>query len=173
MAIYLDLKSAGIGESAAPETLWPTLAQRLTKLGVIPADGRRVWTSETLPPAIQDWLDADDSRRLLLLLDEADNFLTSDSRDIGSSGLGGFPTLQRLKGLMERSGRRFKPVFAGLHQVQRFHDLPNTPVAHGGQDILVGPLKPVDARQLVRGPDVRARIRVRDRRDAVAAVAFH
>jgi hypothetical protein len=43
-------------------------------------------------------------------------------------------------------------VFAGLHQVQRFHDLPNTPVAHGGQDILVGPLKPVDARELVRDP---------------------
>ena len=47
----------------------------------------------------------------------------------GPSGRGGFPTLQRLKGLMEASQRRFKPVFAGLHQVQRFHDLPNTPGA--------------------------------------------
>lgn len=152
LAVYLDLKSASIGEAAPPSSLWPTLAQRLTRLGIIPQDGRRSWTADTLPPAIQEWLDADHSRQFLLLLDEADNFLTSDSRDVGSSGLGAFPTLQRLKGLMERSGRRFKPVFAGLHQVQRFHDLPNTPVAHGGQDILVGPLSPVDARQLVRDP---------------------
>ena len=53
---------------------------------------------------------------------------------------------------MERSDRRFKPVFAGLHQVQRFHGLPNTPVVHGGADILIGPLKDKDARALVRDP---------------------
>ena len=60
--------------------------------------------------------------------------------------------LQRLKGLMATSGRRFKAVFAGLHQVQRFHDSSNTPVAHGGDDILVGPLRSMDAYHLVVDP---------------------
>lgn len=151
-ALYLDLKSASIGEAAPPDSLWPTLAPLLAKQGIIPTDARRTWNADSLPRAIQEWLDEDEARQFLLLLDEADNFLTSDSRNVTENGQGGFPTLQRLKGLMERSGRRFKPVFAGLHQVQRFHGLPNTPVAHGGKDILVGPLKPVDARQLVRDP---------------------
>jgi hypothetical protein len=60
--------------------------------------------------------------------------------------------LQALKALMENSGRRFKVIFAGLHQVQRFHDTSNTPVAHGGDDILIGPLKPRDAYDLVADP---------------------
>jgi hypothetical protein len=98
------------------------------------------------------WLDSDDGNRLLLLLDEADNFLTADSQ-AGRGAVGGeFPTLQRLKGLMAESGRRFKAVFAGLHQVQRFHDSSNTPVAHGGNDILVGPLGSLDAYHLVVDP---------------------
>lgn len=152
VAIYFDLNSASIGGAVPPDGLWPALAPRLAAAGVLPQGTKGPWTADTVIGAISDWLDGDSSRRLLLLLDEADNFLTADSRGVGSPGVGSFPTLLRLKGLMERSSRRFKPVFAGLHQVQRFHDLPNTPVAHGGQDILVGPLKPVDARELVQDP---------------------
>lgn len=151
IAVYIDLKSAGIGESTGPEALWPTLADRLIRKNVLVAR-RKPWTVDTVPPAVLEWLEADAGRTLLLLLDEADNFLTADSRATGPQHVGGFPTLQRLKGLMEQSDRRFKAVFAGLHQVQRFHGLPNTPVAHGGQDILVGPLNPLDARQLVQDP---------------------
>lgn len=150
VAVYIDLKSHGIGESAKPSALWQTLGRRLAQEAVLPEGPE--WDADTVTSGIADWLDGDPARRLLLLLDEADNFLTIDSRDMGESGMGGFPTLQRLKGLMENSGRRFKPVFAGLHQVQRFHSLPNTPVVHGGQDILIGPLQPVDARELVRDP---------------------
>jgi len=150
VAVYLDLKSEGIGESAAPSALWVALGPRLTKVGVL-RQSDIDWTADTVTSGILDWLESDESRRLLLLLDESDNFLTLDART-GPSQVGGFPVLQRLKGVMERSGRRFKPVFAGLHQVQRFHGLPNTPVVHGGQDILIGPLNPVDARELVRDP---------------------
>ncbi|UOE45588.1 hypothetical protein [Agromyces larvae] len=151
LAVYIDLKSEGIGESAAPSALWGALGPRLRKLGVLSHSGAD-WSADIILAGIESWLDADTSRRLILLLDEADNFLTVDAKDTGPSQIGGFPVLQRLKGLMERSGRRFKPVFAGLHQVQRFHGLPNTPVVHGGQDILIGPLKAVDARELVRDP---------------------
>jgi hypothetical protein len=150
VAVYLDLKAASIGEAVPPDGIWAVLAPRLVRTGVLPEKQRGSWTADAVITAIGNWLDADPTRRLLLLLDEADNFLTVDAHN--PTGLGEFPTLQRLKGEMERTERRFKPVFAGLHQVQRFHDLPNTPVAHGGRDILVGPLRPVDARQLVRDP---------------------
>lgn len=152
ISLYLDLKAAGIGDAAAPDKLWSRLGPCLVERGVVNAQPKLGWNADNVCGAIRQWLEKDGSRRMLLLLDEADNFLTADARDAGPTGHGGFPTLQRLKELMEGSQRRFKPVFAGLHQVQRFHDLPNTPVAHGGQDVLIGPLKPVDARQLVRDP---------------------
>lgn len=150
VVVYIDLKAAGVGESSPASALWQAVAPRLLDAGVLKK--QRTWTADSVTSGIAEWLKADESRRCLLLLDEADNFLTTDAREKGATGLGSFPTLQRLKGLMEQSARRFKPVFAGLHQVQRFHALPNTPVAHGGQDILVGPLRPVDAQQLVRDP---------------------
>ena len=150
-AIYIDLKAAGIGEAQEPAALWPLLGERLHKLGIL--------TAKTPPSSARDvtgavlgWLNAETSNSLLLLLDEADNFLTADSNAGTSSSVGAFPVLQALKGLMEESGRRFKAVFAGLHQVLRFHDASNTPVAHGGDDILIGPLRTLDAYKLVESP---------------------
>lgn len=149
--VYIDLKAANLGEAAPASELWHELAVRLEKMRILEAR-RQKWSADEVIQGIESWLDIDDSRRLLLLLDEADNFLTYDATDTGRDGVGGFPVLQRLKGLMENSQRRFKPVFAGLHQVQRFHDMPNTPVAHGGDDILIGPLSFSDARRLVAPP---------------------
>jgi len=152
VAVYLDLKAASIGEAQEPAALWTVLAQRLQDRGVLSLlPGPAVGPDEVIQQVTQ-WLNSDDGNRLLLLLDEADNFLTVDSQ-VGRGELGGeFPTLQRLKGLMAASGRRFKAVLAGLHQVQRFHDSSNTPVAHGGDDILVGPLGSLDAYHLVVDP---------------------
>jgi len=152
VAIYLDLKAASIGEAQEPAALWTVLAQRLREVGVLPPRAGRGEGPDTVIQQLRAWLNADGGNRLLLLLDEADNFLTVDSQ-AGRPGTGAeFPTLQRLKGLMENSGRRFKAVFAGLHQVQRFHDSSNTPVAHGGDDILIGPLRSMDAYSLVVDP---------------------
>ena len=63
-----------------------------------------------------------------------------------------FPNISPLKDLMESTNRRFKPVFAGLHQVQRFHEISNTPLAHGGTDILVGSLDRDSGFELVERP---------------------
>lgn len=41
---------------------------------------------------------------------------------------------------MEKSERRVKLVLAGLHNVQRFVNIPNQPLAHLGEPICVGPL---------------------------------
>jgi hypothetical protein len=152
VAVYLDLRAASIGEAQEPAALWNALAQRLRDVGVLPTRAGRGTGPDTVIQQLSAWLSADDGNRLLLLLDEADNFLTADSQ-ANQAGIGTeFPTLQHLKGLMEDSGRRFKAVFAGLHQVQRFHDSSNTPVAHGGDDILIGPLRSMDAYSLVVDP---------------------
>ena len=152
VAVYLDLKAASIGEAQEPAALWTVLAQRLADCGVLSLKPGRAAGPDEVIQQVTQWLNSDDGNRLLLLLDEADNFLTADSQ-AGRGDIGGeFPALQRLKGLMGVSGRRFKAVLAGLHQVQRFHDSSNTPVAHGGDDILVGPLGSLDAYHLVVDP---------------------
>ncbi len=150
VALYLDLKSESIGERQTPDALWSALIRPLHELGVL-AENRPNMGPDRVMQHIGDWLRADRAHQLLLLLDESDMFLTADSKP-GPSGTGEFRTLQRLKSLMASSDRRFKVVFAGLHQVQRFHDMPNTPVAHGGSDILIGPLRPTEVRKLVVDP---------------------
>jgi hypothetical protein len=152
VAVYLDLNAASIGEAQEPAALWTVLARHLEDRGVLSHKPGQATGPDAVIKQLTQWLDSDDGNRLLLLLDEADNFLTADSQAGRGAAGGEFPTLQRLKGLMAESGRRFKAVFAGLHQVQRFHDSSNTPVAHGGDDILVGPLGSLDAYHLVADP---------------------
>lgn len=82
---------------------------------------------------IQTWLTREPSRRILALLDETDEFMSSESAN-------GFPEITRLKELMEKTGRRFKVVFAGVHNVQRLHKVTNSPLAHFRRPIVVGPM---------------------------------
>ncbi|MGW0136815.1 hypothetical protein [Streptomyces sp. NPDC003299] len=153
VAVYLDLLKAEIGQAEAPEKIWSLLADELKRRGVF---GNRV--SEQAGPDViarrlGEWLDADQSRRLLVLADEADAFLTADSRrTFKMGGESTFPNVKRFQQLMEHSDRRFKVVFAGLHQVQRFGALSNVSTAHGGPDVLVGPLKQQAALKLVTEP---------------------
>ena len=85
--------------------------------------------------------------RLLLLLDESDNFLEADS---GKD----FQVVTHLKRAMDQTDRRFKVIFAGLHHVQRFKNIPNQPLSHLGDAgaIEVGPLEPRAAFDLIRKP---------------------
>ena len=84
-------------------------------------------------------------RRVLVMFDEADDFLDADSRD-------GFPVVLALRELMLSTQRRFKVIFTGLHDVQRFQGIPNQPLAHFGRPLCVGPLEPGAAQDLVREP---------------------
>lgn len=128
---WVDLKPRGVGDSHPVGTIWKVLAQTLADYGV--AD-HRISNAGTLARAVIDWLDEDVSRRILLLLDEADLFLTQDGEDANHQNL------SQLKDLMDRTERRFKVVFAGLHNVQRGARDVNTPIAHLGQPQCVGPL---------------------------------
>nr|WP_143668548.1 hypothetical protein [Streptomyces sp. Alain-F2R5] len=151
-AVYLDLKARGVGEAEPAERIWPVLAAELKRVGVL---GPRVSTSlqpDRLVEHIRRWLEEIPDRRVLVLADEADAFLTADSKAVrGAGGEGTFANVARLKGLMDSTDRRFKVIFAGLHQVQRFSKLSNVPLAHG-RELLIGPLKPAEAQRLVVGP---------------------
>ncbi|HEY5833835.1 hypothetical protein [Streptomyces sp.] len=152
-AVYLDLRARGVGEAEPAERIWSVLAAELKRVGVL---GPKVSTEvgpDVLLSQVRRWLSENRERRVLVLADEADAFLTADSKAAhGRGGEGTFANVSQLKGLMDDTDRRFKIVFAGLHQVQRFSHLSNVPLAHGGPDVLIGPLKPAEAQRLVVEP---------------------
>ncbi|MET8133222.1 hypothetical protein ABZV24_14905 [Streptomyces sp. NPDC005251] len=153
VAVYLDLLKAEIGQAEAPDKIWSLLAEELKRRGVFGNKVPEQAGPDVIVRRLTDWLDADQSRRLLVLADEADAFLTADSRrTFRAGGESTFPNVKRFQQLMEHSERRFKIVFAGLHQVQRFGALSNVSTAHGGPDVLVGPLKQQAALRLVTEP---------------------
>lgn len=149
IALWLDLKTYGIGIDRSVEELWPRFLQEFKRLGVIPANTPPHASADTILNHVQQWLDQSRDRRVLLLLDEADRFLDQDGKE-------DFAHTARLKGLMDRTSRRFKVVFAGLHNVQRTTRLENNPLAHYGEPICIGPLLDngewEEARHLVEEP---------------------
>jgi len=144
---WLDLKERLIGLSEPADAVWHILGEELVRQGLFP-NARR--NPDGTANAITQWLDEEPQRRIVMLLDEADAFLAQDAHDEQ------FRTVGRLKGLMERTGRRFKVVFAGLHNVQRTSRDVNTPLAHFGKPLCVGPLlsngEAREAYQLVERP---------------------
>lgn len=153
VAVYVDLMKADIGHAEPPEGIWRMLLAELKRRGVLSETIADRAPANVIAAAVQQWIEATPERRILLLADEADAFLTADAQAVYTGGgQSTFPTVKRLQRLMEDTGRDFKVVFAGLHQVQRFNRLINVVTAHGGRDVPVGPLNPQDAVELVEKP---------------------
>ncbi|MFB7544380.1 hypothetical protein ACFC0N_31320 [Streptomyces zaomyceticus] len=153
VAVYLDLLKAEIGHAEAPDRIWSRLVEDLKRKGVFNNKMSEQAGPDVVVRNIRTWLDQDDTRRILVLADEADAFLNTDSRRayrVGSEST--FPNVMHFQRLMEHTERRFKIVFAGLHQVQRFGHLSNVSTVHGGPDVLVGPLGTQAAVRLVTEP---------------------
>lgn len=134
---WIDLPGHGVGRSCAPNELWTLLVRELNPMGII----RMTWPDfrcteqkhiSVITEDVRLWLDADQDRRILLLLDESDDFLRNDARD-------DYPVTRQLKTLMERTRGRFKPVFVGLHNVLRSTREANNPLVHLGS-VEIGPL---------------------------------
>ena len=151
VAVWIDLKRV-----ARPDEIWVPVWRELRKHGIVGdkvAEPRRTERTarkiDDFVHALEQWMTDHPKQRILLLLDEADRFLEFDARD-------GFLDTRRLKALMELTERRFKVVFAGLHNVLRTTEQANHPLAHFGEAIEVGPLiRPDDlraARELVLRP---------------------
>ncbi|MGW1010267.1 hypothetical protein ACWD4X_09480 [Streptomyces termitum] len=152
-AIYVDLKARGVGEAEPAERIWAVLEDELKRVGVLAESADSGQTPDAMLAGVERWLEESHDRRVLVLADEADAFLTADSKAVrGRGGEATFSNVLRLKGLMDRTDRRFKIVFAGLHQVQRFSHLSNVPLTHGGPDVLISTLKPAEAQRLVVEP---------------------
>jgi hypothetical protein len=128
---WIDLKAEGIGLNRPADEVWDVIGTALRQDGIVKG---QVTRQEKTSEQVIGWLQKEPRRRILLLLDEADAFLFQDSRERQ------YATLAKLKDLMDRTDRRFKVVLAGLHNVQRGARDVNTPIAHMGQPICVGPL---------------------------------
>lgn len=148
-SLYLDLKAQGIGEWREADQIWRVLIEELQRLGILDQKTTKAAGGDVVVERVRTWLLEDPERHLLVLLDEADSFLDQDSRAPGDAR---FRNVYMLKRLMDLTARRFKPVFAGLHQVQRFHKESNGPMAHVGTEIPIGPLPPGQAYKLVTRP---------------------
>ncbi|WP_157467024.1 AAA family ATPase [Edaphobacter aggregans] len=142
IALWIDLKSS-------TDDIWTVIARGIRDLADADLQIGNVQERQKLLERIHAWLDADKKRRFLLLLDEADRFLELDSKE-------DFSRTSSLKGLMEKTNRRFKVVFAGLHNVQRATKEQNHPLAHFGEPICIGPLlnrgEGKEARALIERP---------------------
>ena len=151
VAIYIDLKVCEIGYARPAEDIWRVLWDELIKVEVVldsqsrqGQSGHRSWISN-----LENIIKERDEGRLLVLLDESDEFLKLDAQsDFRESTL--------LKGLMEETNRKFKVVFAGLHNVLRTTEQANHPLAHLGEPICLGPLLSngewQEAQSLIRQP---------------------
>lgn len=138
-AIFIDLKRELFSRGRGMNALWSVLVTRLKEAGVLSEIKVGASASqEALSRYVKEWLDTSPDRRLLLLLDEADTFLEEDGKETERHDP--FPRCQWLKGLMDATSRRFKVVFAGLHNVQRTTRCVNHPLAHFGEAICIGPM---------------------------------
>ncbi|MBI4537593.1 MAG: hypothetical protein HY712_06520 [candidate division NC10 bacterium] len=141
----IDIKLVGDPQAGQDtEVLWRRLRDALRETGVL-SSKTTADRPKGIDRAIRDALTVAPNRRMLVLFDEADNFLDADAKQ-------NFKVVTGLRNLMSWSGRRFKVVFAGLHNVQRFQGIPNQPLAHFGRPLLVGPLEADAAYRLVREP---------------------
>ena len=148
LVLLINLKGSGIGKTHPTEDLWRFFAAALAEHRVVGSQTRR---AESVRRGVKQWLDKEQGRRVLLLVDEADAFLDAECRPDQD-----YRVLQQVKTLMEETERRFKVVFAGLHNVQRAARDPNTPLAHLGEAIRIGPMLPENdhdaIEKLIRDP---------------------
>jgi hypothetical protein len=142
IALWIDLRSD-------PDDIWTILSRAFKDLALPDLPIGEARSEQRLQEKLRSWLAVDSRRRILLLLDEADRFLEDDANK-------DFARTSSLKRLMEHTDRRFKVVFAGLHNVQRATRQQNHPLAHFGEPICVGPLLDNDewkeARALIDRP---------------------
>ena len=131
LVIREDIKSVGtIARNA--DDIWRVIGDKLRKphTTVVCEDSM---TKDSVISDIKNWISKYPRGRILCLLDESDNFLSSEART-------DFPNLLSIKSLMEETNRAFKVVLAGLHHVQRMYRSPNSPLAHFGSPVCIGPL---------------------------------
>ena len=150
---YLDINDLGLEPQTHAEmttAFWRRVHDQLCHARAIeslpPEKLRRPsQLAEEVPRLIEKVLAENEETRIILLLDESDNFLDCDSgRD--------FVLIRRLRVLMSENDRRFKVVFAGLQSVQRYNNWENHPFAQLGKELVISPLPARAAQDLIVRP---------------------
>ncbi len=138
LVLHFSLKGESLSiRPGSTDDLWHLFAKKLaeSRFKIVRPN---VSTRATVEKSINRWLQEKEGRRILLLVDEADDFLYKDRQQE-------YIVLEQIKNLMEDTERRFKVVFAGLHNVQRAANdskALNTPLAHLGEPICIGAMLP-------------------------------
>lgn len=137
-----------VGDEGNPaSTVWSKLWPELVEAGIVPpAMPQTGSVGDAVLAAVRAWVKENPARRLLLMLDEADNFLDADAQ--GNR----FEQVELFRSMMLDTDRAVKVVLAGLHRTARFENLPNQPLSHLGRPVVVGPLRPQHARALLTTP---------------------
>lgn len=137
---YIDLADS------SSKSLWEKASAVL--VGIF--GGKSVTTPEGFEQGIKDYLQPDSRRRVLLMLDEADNFVRQEAKETEHHHV------LRLISLMNETNHRFKFILSGLHNVSRITKAENSPLAQISNDpVRIGPLvngDAGDAEALVRIP---------------------
>ena len=136
----VDIHDIGQTEGYA-DRLWQRLANELRGAGI--AIRRGAPTPDDIVADIRAFLDEKTTRRLLLMLDEADAFLAAEEENR-------YENLVKLRQLLEATQGRFKVVMAGLHNVQRTATKPNQSLGHLGTPVCIGPFVGDDRREGIR-----------------------
>ena len=132
LMLLIDLSSTSIGADKPTDDLWGQFVKQLAEPLKIDPSTR---DHQLIGDGIKQWLGEKKERRILLMVDEADAFFQADGRD-------DYRVLRQVKSVMETNDQRFKVVFAGLHNVQRIARDSNTPFAHLGDSLRIGPMLP-------------------------------
>ena len=150
LVLFLDIRQLG-GEGHPIKDIVDELAKllRQTEKFELPTKGAGNMKITRLLGYVREWVQGAPTRRLLLFLDEADQFLSQDAAKQ-------FEYTNAFKSLMDDTDRRFKVVFSGTHNVQRIYRLPNQPLSQLGTAVCIGPLiinyEARQAEDLVRRP---------------------
>lgn len=146
---YVQLDSATV-DAKEPRDIFEILYNNFQQSGLL---GEHATTGswEQMRQEILDAFDKDLDLQIRAMFDESDAFLQSDAAT-------GSAVVESLRSLMDSTGNRFKVVFAGLHNVQRFAHRANNPFPNLGYNADsprrggIGPLGDRDARSLVEQP---------------------
>ena len=155
-AWFIDLKDRGYVPTLSPVTgkdpseIFKIIHDQFCSENLL---GNRAaeWTPDQIRQDILAAFRNDQQLQVLAMFDESDSFLHSDA-------LGGSTAVESIRALMNDTFDRFKVVFAGLHNVQRFAGRPNSPFSNFGFNPNrprrggIGPLSDYEARLLVEEP---------------------
>lgn len=132
---YFDLKQKGLGEiNKETSHIWSMLGESLHNSKIIEKRSK-ITTFKNANINILNFLNNHPGSRILCLFDEADKFIEIDSEN-------NFPVLTELNGLMRDTDGNFKFVLSGLHSVNKFSKISNSPISHllSRGSVCVGPM---------------------------------